>query len=244
MRGASHLAIVKLAASVMPTEYSGFLSRLQEGIKEGASLTDEFRWYWEMDDGNVGRRIRMHRCYMDSDDHRDHGCPVQIVRYATGIPGLLEGWVDGTLADLYDDDELFFLNAGSYFGIVSHHIADLCTPVHVGHAVHPTVFGYRSRAGLHSRVEADLDRAAASIDSLQPFTPQPNLPTVQTLESVASKIYRDFYLRMASVYRPLQPAPVRAAFFSGCIVAAAKLTAEIWLGILTSTDPQALSTWC
>lgn len=239
MKAAAHLKVIALAAEAMPAERAELMSRLWEGIECGATLPDEFRSYWDVDDGADRFRVRMHRCYVDSPDVRDRGCPIQIVRYVNGIPGFFEDWAQGRLADAYDE-ETFPLNAGAFLGVLSHHVCDLWTPVHVGCSLPPADVGYRSRAGLHSRVEADLDTAARSVASIRPFSPRGRAFAIDALEAIARGVFDAFYLKLPTVYRPLRPPAERARFLVPCIEGAARLTADAWLTVLSAVTPAAL----
>jgi hypothetical protein len=239
VKAAAHLKVVALAAEVMPAELAGLMSRLREGIERGATLPDEFRSYWDVDDGGGRFRVRMHRCYVDSSDVKDRGCPLQIVRYVQGIPGFFEEWAQGRLEDAYDE-ETFPLNAGAFLGVLSHHICDLWTAVHLGCSLPPVGPGYRSRAGLHSRVEADLDLAARSVTSIRPYVPRGQSFTTDALEAVARDVFDAFYLKLPMIYRPRRPPAARARSLVPCVEGAARLTADAWLATLRRVSPAAL----
>ncbi len=242
MKAQSHQKVVALAVESAPSRLRPLLDHMRDGIDLGASLTDEFRMYWDMDNSGKKTRVRMHRCYMDSSDPKDRGCAVQITRYVDGIPGFFDQWESGELEGAYDEEE-FLVNAGAFLGVLSHHIADLHTPVHVGSSLPLSSVGYRKRAGLHSRVEADLDYAAATIDGISPYTPRPQEFNIDMLETTAQRIFDDYYLRLSDIYGPLASPPIRAAFFAGCIVDAAKLTADSWMTVFGRVDKKALDVW-
>lgn len=240
MRAAAHLRVVSLAVEVMPRPFAALLGRLREGIECGATLPDEFRSYWDVDGGPGRNRVLMHRCYVDSEERRDHGCPVQVRRYVEGAPRFFEDWAEGKLNGCYDV-ESFALNAGAFLGVLSHHVCDLWTPVHVGCSIPPSALGYKTRAGLHSRVEADLDRAARRVDTILPYAPSKLDLTVGALETVAQAVFDRYYLRLSGIYPAAGSPDVRAQFLEPCIRGAAQSTADAWLTVLRAVRATALA---
>jgi hypothetical protein len=235
----AHLRVATLAAEAMPPDYTAIMAQLWDGIDTGATLPDEIGILWDTDEQEgVINRVLMHRCYMDSDKPRDRGCPIQIARYATGIPGFFDLWASGGLSgdrpeDAYDEEE-FFVNAGSYLGVVAHHIADLHTPVHVGRNLDLSKTGYRQSSGFHSRVDADMDRAAKAVEVIRPHRARPVELTSTHFEHVAQQTYDDFFLKLPEVYSRQAAPSARAAFLAPCVVNAAKLTVDTWVAILRS----------
>ena len=240
MRAAAHLRVVSLALEVMPKPFAALFGRLREGLDCGATLPDEFRSYWDLDDGPGRNRVLMHRCYVDSKRRRDRGCPVQVVRHVEGIPGFFEDWANGRLDGCYDYGS-FAVNAGAFLGVLSHHICDLWTPVHVGCSMPPSAFGYKTRAGLHSRVEADLDRAARRVDTILPYAPSRMGFTIGALEAVARGVFDRYYLRLSAIYPAAGWPDGRAQFLEPCIRGAARLTADAWLTVLRAVSASALA---
>ena len=62
-----------------------------------------------------------------------------------------------TVKDHFTEDE-FLENLGMFLGIASHHISDLCTPVHVGHKIDLKKVGSKSLARFHNKVERNMGR--------------------------------------------------------------------------------------
>ncbi|MEN6641398.1 MAG: hypothetical protein ABFE08_03020 [Armatimonadia bacterium] len=239
MHRVAHVRVAALTAEAMPPKYAAFIGQLLDGIDTGATLPDEIGIMWDTDEQvGVINRVLMHRCYMDSDKPRDRGCAIQIARYATGIPGFFELWANGELEGAYDEEE-FLLNAGSYFGVVAHHIADLHTPVHVGRKVDLSKTTFRRSSDFHNRVDADMDRAAETVQTIRPYKPRPVELTSAHFEQVAQHTYDDFFLKLPALYAG-QPIPsARAAFLAPCVVNAAKVTVDTWVAILRSMSPAA-----
>ena len=240
MHAAAHVRVVVLAADAMPDRYAPVVARLWEGIEMGATVPDELRFLWDVDDQvGVIARVLMHRCFMDSDKPRDRGCPIQIARYATGIPGFFEDYARGELEGAYDDEE-FVANAGVYFGFVSHHIADLHSPPHVGKSLDAKAMGFRDRGRLHARVEVDLDRAARSICTIAPYRPTPIELTTETFELIAESVYYEAYLALPRAYGPKADAGLREDLLCSCVRKAAQRTADVWAVVLGLVSPAGL----
>ena len=55
-----------------------------------------------------------------------------------------------------------------FLGIISHHISDLCTPVHVGNTIDYKKLGYKSSSRFHNRVERDISRFSNRISICLP----------------------------------------------------------------------------
>ena len=239
MNRLAHLHVATLAARAMPPEYTALVGQLWDGIDTGATLPDEMGLLWEPDEQEgVINRVLMHRCYMDSDNLRDRGCAIQIARYATGMRGFFDLWASGGLAndspaDDYDEEE-FLVNAGSYFGVVAHHIADLHTPTHVGRHLDLSKTEYCKSSGFHSRVDADMDRAAKAVETILPYKPWPTALTPAYFERIAQQTYDDFFLKLPEVYSKRGDPSARAAFLMQCVVNAAKVTVDTWVAILGS----------
>lgn len=240
MKGFAHVRVAELAAEVMADDLRPAIGLLWEGIETGVTLTDEFRWFWDPDEQeSVINRVLMHRCYVDSDSPNDQGCPVQIVRYAMGTPEFFELYAQGELDDY--GEEGFLLTAGAYLGVMTHHIADLHTPVHVGSQLPIASVGYSTNAGFHSRVEADLDYTARTVESIKPYDPQPINLTADTFLSIADWVYNEFYLKLPDIYGPPAPLNVRTDFFAGCVRSAARVTADVWATVFWMLSAKAIT---
>ncbi len=235
----AHLRVAALAADAMPAEHGTTMGRLWEGIDTGATLPDELHILWEPDEQEgVVNRVLMHRCYVDSENPRDRGCPLQIVRYATGTSNFVELYASGELEGVYDEEE-FLLNAGAYLGMVAHHIADLCTPVHVGRHLDLSGTRFSSMKGFHSRVEADLDRAAKTVDTVLPYRSRPAELTHVHFEDVARRTYGESFVKLPEAYSEQSDASARVVLLAACVVNAARITADTWLAVLRSLGPEA-----
>ena len=57
-------------------------------------------------------------------------------------------------------EEEFLENLGMFLGVVSHHIGDLCTPIHVEHKIDFKKMGFESLSKLHKKIEQDIEQMA------------------------------------------------------------------------------------
>ncbi len=97
------------------------------GIEAGATLSDDFRVMWEPVSAQVQDRELVHRCYVDSDDPKDHGCITRALDHSEGSISFARSYLAGELQGSYNEEE-FLENLGMFMGVLSHHVADLCTP--------------------------------------------------------------------------------------------------------------------
>jgi hypothetical protein len=217
----------------MPEEQRPFISVIWEGIQAGAERPDDFLLDAEPGDQQDAAQ-RMHRCYVDSSDPKDRACPIEIARYATSTVSLLESLARGELDETCGETELR-LKCGSLLGVISHLVADLWTPVHLGRSLQPADLPYRHRKDFHSVVEADLDKAAADMGG-----PLEHRPRRVPLDSahfgrLGSQLYRRLYLRLPVVYGKNRWAEDTLRFAEACITGAACTTVDIWHTIAASS---------
>ena len=150
-------------------------------------------------------------------------------------------YVNGEIEAAYDEEE-FLLNAGAYFGVIAHHVADLHTPVHVGTKLPMEAVGHKSRSGFHSRVEADLGRASKALETIKPYRPKCIELTSSRLERVAQSVYEEAYLNLLDVYSACCGQEARCRLLKGCISGAACCTADVWTTVLSVVGPEAMAT--
>ncbi len=233
LQSAAHLKVCELARDAMPEEQRPFVSVMWEGIQAGAERPDDF-----LLDGEPGNQQdasqRMHKCYVDSNDPKDRACPIEIARYATSTVSFLEGFARGELDETCDETE-FRLKCGSLLGVVSHLVADLWTPVHLGRSLQPSDLPYQHRRGLHWAVEADLDNAAAGIEGPVEHRPQRVTLDSAHFSRLGSQLYRRLYLRLPIIYGKNRWAEGTLRFAEACVTGAACSTADIWHTIASSS---------
>ena len=142
MTGETHKLIANLALACLDMKKRDILFPRWGGIESGAVLSDEFRIMWEIEDVNSKNKQLVHRCYVDSEDAKDHGCVTRALDHAEGSISFIEDYMAGEL-NSYTEDE-FLENLGMFLGVISHHIGDLCTPLHVGHHIDFNALGFKS----------------------------------------------------------------------------------------------------
>lgn len=187
MLGKSHKLVANLSLACLEQKERHILYPRWGGIESGATLSDEFRIMWDTIEVGKGAKQLVHRCYVDSDNPKDHGCITRAFEHATGCISFINSYLKGDLADSYTEDS-FLENLGMFLWITSHHIADLCTPVHVGHKINYKAMGYSSLSQFHNKVERDILRYYESL-SIQ--LPKPRL--IEITESYFWDIARDTY---------------------------------------------------
>ncbi len=221
----------------MPEEQQQFVSVLWEGIQAGATRPEEFRMLQGPEEQDGVERMLMHRCYVDSSDPKERGCPDQISRYATGTVSFIEDFAGGELEGGCDGTE-FRRNCGSFFGVIAHLAADLWTPVHLGRRLQPSDLRYAHRRGFHWGVEADLEKAAATIEGSLEYRPERVPLDSAHYARLASQLYRRLYLELPVIYGKNRRAEDVRRFAEECIVGAACTTADIWHTVAASSPVQ------
>ncbi len=157
MLGDSHCLVANLSLACLNEDERHILYPRWSGIEGGATLSDHFRIMWEpMEPGKKQRQL-VHRCYIDSNNLKDHGCITRALEHTEGSIAFVKDYMKGELDDGYTEDQ-FLENLGMFLGIASHHIADICTPVHVGHSIDFRALGFPTLARLHGQVERDILR--------------------------------------------------------------------------------------
>jgi len=203
------------------------------GIEAGATLSDEFRIMWEPIGPESRDRQLVHRCFVDSENSRDHGCVTRALDHSEGSIAFIEDYLGGDLEDAYSEDE-FLENLGMFLGIASHHICDLCTPVHVGHDMDYAKVDSRSRRGFHSRVERDIARLDHR--ALVRLT-KPKIVDLseEYYWSIAQSTYSDLFLPLESLY-PARDESLMVNMASEVISRGVQHTADVWHTVLSTTN--------
>lgn len=230
MDGSSHRLVANLALACLEQPLRHILYPRWGGIESGATLSDDFRVMWEIREAGSTERQLVHRCYLDSDDPRDHGCVTHASSYATGSLGFAEQYMAGELGDAYTEDS-FLENLGMFLGVVSHHVADLCTPVHVGHRIDFRGLGFRRLSSMHRRVEKDIGRHALKTGI------KLRKPRVVDLEEthfwdIARTTYEEWFLALPHIYGREAAIPVEE-MAATAVGRAVTETADVWLTVLS-----------
>ena len=81
MDGKTHCLAANLALACLEQRARHILYPRWGGIEAGATLSDEFRIMWEIREAGSTERHLIHRCFVDSDDPRNHGCVLHASAY-------------------------------------------------------------------------------------------------------------------------------------------------------------------
>ncbi len=162
MNGITHVFVANMALASLGEKERHILYPRWSGIESGSTLSDHFRVMWEIEMPGDQERQLVHRCYVDSDNKKDHGCVTRAYDYSKGSLSFIRDFMNGELEGVYSEDS-FLENLGMFLGVASHHIADLCTSVHVGHKIDFNSLGFKSYSKLHARVERDICRLARRV---------------------------------------------------------------------------------
>lgn len=229
MLGKTHQFVANLALACLSQKERHIMYPRWGGIESGATLSDEFRIMWEIEKLGSDKKQLVHRCYVDSDDSKDHGCVTRALNHAEGCIGFIESYDPDN-----DTEEDFLENLGMFMGITSHHIADLCTPVHVGHKIDFKGLGYSSLSRFHNKVERDIlrfqNRCAIefSKSAVVEFSEK-------YFWDIARKTYQDQFLLLEDIYSNKDEKSI-IKFSAQAISNAVNYTAEVWHSILFKTN--------
>ena len=164
MNGTAHQFVANLALACLDISERHILYPRWGGIESGSTLSDEFRIIWEPESIDNSTRQLVHRYFVDSTNPKDHGGITRAWDHASGSVSFIKDYISDPNGS-YTEDE-FLENLGMFLGIASHHIGDLCTPVHVGHKMNYYRVKSRNKAAFHGRVERDIDRFARKVPIL------------------------------------------------------------------------------
>ncbi len=188
---------------------------------------------WEPRDAENQDRELVHRCFVDSNDPKDHGGVTRSLDHSEGSISFIQSYMNGELEGSYSEDE-FLENLGMFLGVLCHHVADLCTPVHVGHKIDHARLGTQSRKALHSKVERDIGRLAYRC-SLQMFPAQRVTLSREHFYSIAQDTYDSVFNRLEWAYQTDGDGGL-LELVSTCITSAVRHTRDLWHTILSRTN--------
>jgi len=232
MLGDSHCFVANLSLACLNEEERHILYPRWGGIEAGATLSDYFRIMWEPVNVNNQEKQLVHRCYIDSDDEKDHGCLTRAQDHTEGSICFIKDYMKGDLDDSYTEDQ-FLENLGMFLGIACHHIADLCTPVHVGHNINFFKIGFNTLSKFHKQVERDILRyqRKARIELHVPKIVQINK---HYFKQIASQTYKNQFLKLCDIYQSKDPS-ILLEMISGVLSSAVKHTASAWHTVLVKS---------
>ncbi len=234
--GNTHERIAAKALDYEPGWLQGILRPQWEWLQGGATLTDLARTYWEPDDSlDKGQSSLVHSYFIDKADPRRRGAIAQIIRYVKGTVSFIEEV--GKEAEGWESRDQFHGQVALYLGILSHHIADLNTPVHVGHALNSELERITSNKDFHKYYERELEKYSRQADLISHREPNSVRLESATFETMARKTYEEVYLQLPSFYanREENENQIRELAHS-CFVRAVEITADLWYTIAVLAD--------
>jgi len=233
VNGSTHRLVAMLAMACLDDDERRIVYPRWGAIDAGTTLSDEFRIMWEPAAAGSEERELVHRCFVDSDDPRNHGGVTRSLDHAEGSISFIQSFLDGELEGSYTEDE-FLEDLGMFVGVLSHHVADLCTPVHVGHKMDYGRVEGRSMAAFHGKVERDLGRLASRCSiGMSPA----RLVDVsrEYFWSIAKDTYDTAFVRLESVYRDGDDDAL-LGIVSDRMTSAVRHTRDLWHTIFSRTN--------
>ena len=232
MLGKSHIFVANLSLACLSQKERHILFPRWGGIESGATLSDEFRIIWEITEVCSDSKQLVHRCYVDSQDPKNHGCITRVLNHAEGCISFINDYLHSDSEDTYTEEE-FLENLGMFMGITSHHIADLCTPVHVGHKINFKDLGYPSLSKFHNKVERDIFRFQNQ-SSLKFSKPKLIELSDNYFWNIAKDTYKNIFLKLETDYHKKDNQPI-IEMSSQVVSNAVKHTINVWHTILYKT---------
>jgi hypothetical protein len=229
MLGKTHQLVANLSMACLNQKERHVIYPRWGGIESGATLSDEFRIMWEIDEVGSDKKQLVHRCYVDSKDAKNHGCITRALNHAEGCIGFIE-----TYSKEDSSEEEFLENLGVFMGITCHHIADLCTPVHVGHIIDFQNLGYSSLSIFHNKVERDIFRCQNK-SSMQFSKPKLIDLSEEYFWNIAIDTYKNIFLKLEDIYKTKDELSI-IDVSSQVISNAVKHTTDVWHTILHKTQ--------
>jgi len=232
MLGENHVLVANLALVSLPMKERHILLPRWGGIEAGATLSDQFRIMWEPEEPGSTKKQLVHRCWVDSDKSKDHGCVTRALDHSEGTRSFIDDYLAGELDGVYDEDE-FLENLGMFLGVESHHIADLCTPVHVGHTIDHKSLGFPTLSRFHSKVERDITRLARTSGVR---LPKPKLVRADRkyFWEIARETYQDSFVKLPEIYGESAP-ELLEKMVSRALSTAVQHTADVWHTVLAKS---------
>lgn len=202
------------------------------GIEAGATLSDHFRIMWESIEPGKKQRQLVHRCYVDSNNLKDHGCITRALDHAKGSIAFVKDYMSGELDNEYTEDQ-FLENLGMYLGVASHHIADICTPVHVGHSIDFRSLGFHTLARLHSQVERDILRLQ-KMAKINLHKPKLIKFSHDYFWKIATSTYENHFTLLSDIYRNKDQEGL-LDMVSEILTSAVRNTTDVWHTVLAKS---------
>lgn len=234
MNGHCHEMVALIALAAQDPRHRSVLTSRWSGIEAGSTMSDDFRVMWDIVEAGSKDKHLIHRCFVDSDSPKDHGGARHALDYATGCVGFIEEYMAGNLDDAYPTEENFLENLGMYLGIVSHHIADMCTPVHVGHRMNYPRAGSTSARKFHARFERQMGRLARKA-TVTLSRPRKVTLSQEYFWQIALSTYEDLFVGLEEIYANDNQNELQRVV-SESISRSVSHTADVWHTVMVETD--------
>ncbi len=232
MNGPTHRLVANLALSFLDMKERHILFPRWGGIESGATLSDEFRIMWEPEVAGAKNKQLVHRCYIDSSDSKNHGCVTRAWDHAEGSKSFIRGYLEDDDSMGYTEDE-FLENLGMFLGIASHHISDLCTPVHVGHKMDYLNAGSKSQSAFHKTVERDIVRFSNQA-TIKLSKPQKVSLSNEYFFNIAKDTYASLFVNLEEIYAKSN-VDGKVEMTSWVISNSVRHTANVWHTVFVET---------
>ena len=232
MNGPTHRLVANLALSCLDMKERYILFPRWGGIESGAILSDEFRIMWEPEVAGAKNKQLVHRCYIDSSDSKNHGCVTRAWDHAEGSKSFIKDYLEDGDSMGYSEDE-FLENLGMFLGITSHHISDLCTPVHVGHKMDYLKAGSKSQSAFHKIIERDIVRYSNQA-TIKLCKPRKVLLSKKYFFNIAKDTYSNLFVNLEQIYGK-NNVDGKVEMTSWVISNSVKHTVNVWHTILLET---------
>lgn len=92
MLGKTHQLVANLSLACLSQKERHIMYPRWGGIESGATLSDEFRIMWEIEEVGSDKKQLVHRCYVDSKDPKNHGCITRSLNHAEACIGFIESY--------------------------------------------------------------------------------------------------------------------------------------------------------
>jgi len=218
--------VAMLAMTCLNEDERDILFPRWAGVEAGATLSDDFRIMWEPETRGKPRQL-VHRCHVDSDESRDHGCVTRALDHAEGSVAFIRDWQKDPTG--YTEDA-FLENLGMFLGILCHHVADLCTPVHVGGSIDPVQLGFKDTGALHRAVESAMGRLL-KVSQLRLAAVRKIKLSRRFFWNIAKDTHTRWYLRLGEIY-PSKNLGLLKAMTDDSLSRAVILTRDLWHTVL------------
>ena len=232
----THIRVSEQAIRFTYPVLKAFLNKYWDCVEAGLDAPDRFN-IWGRDPAiptdQKAEKVLVHRYYVDASNEKTKGGLIpEILMYAEGIISYIKDTAfENPYDDLKDHKEDWFFQ----FGILSHYIGNLCTPMHIGHS-------YNSRLNdliknFHNRYERNLEKFTKNrlTPPLKRYTKI--ALTHFALENIAKRTFEKHYIKLYDLYSEIEKNRNLIKFHAEQVFDNAVLNiAKIWNAIYKDKD--------